>query len=138
MNKSQQQYIYFRPHCGGYNYTITPVPTTLPELYAFNTADAKVFTCDCPEGITGDRCESCADVEGQFRYTKEPGVCADCECSDLSKNKQCAKDSGQCPCKMLADVRMGGRRCVSSIKLAYNLLQFVNRIVFTTACEKFD
>ena len=76
-----------------------------------------MFTCDCPEGKTGDRCEPCTDVEGLFRYTKEPGVCADCECSDLSKDRKCDSDSGQCPCKLHVDLDVAGRQCVSSTKL---------------------
>ena len=77
-----------------------------------NNRGTKAFSCECPEGITGDRCESCVNVQDTFRFTDRPGVCADCACSDLSRSKECDKETGQCPCFLNVDVNLAGRKCV--------------------------
>ena len=87
-------------------------PVSLPQLYTANNHGTKAFSCECPEGITGDRCESCVNVQDTFRFTDRPGVCADCACSDLSRSKECDKETGQCPCFTNVDVNLAGRKCV--------------------------
>ena len=105
--------ICFRPHCGGYEYNMKTLPVSLSQLYTVSNHSTKAFSCECPDGITGDRCESCVDVPDIFRFEYKPGVCADCACADLSKNKKCDKETGQCSCFPNVDVNLAGKKCVS-------------------------
>ncbi|XP_067931129.1 hepatocyte growth factor receptor-like [Watersipora subatra] len=116
--------LYSRPHCGGHNFCLVGRPTTMPEYYDFHKPDAKGYTCHCPEGITGDMCESCEETAGVYRYFKSPNVCANCDCSDLTRdaNKRCDSDTGQCDCGPDVNLELAGRQChwyVSNVSPRY-------------------
>ncbi|XP_067931128.1 uncharacterized protein [Watersipora subatra] len=105
--------LHARPHCGGNNYTLLGAPATMSEYYNFHKPETKAYTCHCPEGITGEMCESCEETAGVYRYFKDTNVCANCDCSDLTRNsnKRCDSLSGQCDCGAQADLEFTGRQC---------------------------
>ena len=106
-----------RPHCGGFPYRDVSAPRTLAQYYNFHSPNATAYNCDCPPDVTGDMCETCA---GTLRYTKEPGICADCDCSDLSTDPQCDRDTGQCSCMPSPEPSLAGRQCVSFSMICVN------------------
>ena len=112
--------LYFRPHCGGNPYSrIPPQSFNLGGMIEYFSPGRRMFNCSCPDGLSGDQCESCNPVEGRPRYQKSSGVCADCDCSSLSASPVCDFQTGQCPCQSEGQgpqISKAGRRCVSILK----------------------
>lgn len=95
----------------------------MTDYYEFFSPDTQHYTCFCPAGIEGERCQSCGlnnadnseNEEELYRYQESEGVCVDCGCTSLSEGLQC-DSSGQCPCRDIngEDIELAGRQCVST------------------------
>ena len=61
-----------------------------------STCDPLTGVCTCKPGVTGDKCDRCAD--GFFNFS--PDGCQPCDCSALgSLSSVCNPVSGQCSCR---------------------------------------
>ena len=71
-------------------------PNTYCERYANSTLGKIAGQCHCKQNVEGQKCDVC---KPNFWNLANPDGCDPCDCSTLgSKELQCDRNSGQCPC----------------------------------------